>query len=74
MVQYEDPALTRPIVSSFRYEGRTDSGTHLFSWLGLGEASLFLEDSQVGEMLELAVMLKELTTPNLAQSGLPHAP
>ncbi len=70
MVQYEDPELTRPVISSFTYKGRTDSGLHFFSLLGLGEANLFLEDAQVAEMLELKTMLKELTTPNLARSGL----
>jgi hypothetical protein len=74
MVQYVDEALTRPVVSSFRYNGRTDSGTHYFSMLGLGDVNVFLEDSQVEEMLELAAMVKELTTPDLARTGLIHVP
>jgi hypothetical protein len=64
MIQYEDAKLTRPIVSSFKYVGLTDGGSHFFSMLGLGEVNIFLDGKDVASMLELPAMISELASHN----------
>ena len=77
IIQYEDEKLTRPVVSSFVYKGRSDEGPekgdHLFSLLGLGDSELFLSDRNLDIVLDKNGLIKELSTPNLAHSGIDHA-
>ncbi len=77
MIQYEDPKLTRPVVSSCKYDGPTDKGSgdrnHCFSILGFSQEKLFLREQDLKLILDLPGLVKELSTPDLAAKGIDHA-
>jgi hypothetical protein len=77
MIQYEDKKLTRPIISSCRYDGLTDKSaagrTHCFSILGFSQAKLYLRERDLNVILDFAGLMEELRTPDLAAKGIDHA-
>jgi hypothetical protein len=77
IIQYKDEKLARPIVSSFKYAGRiekdADASEHRFTLLGFANEELFLRESDLTIVLDLAGLIKELSTPNLAHNGIDHA-
>ena len=77
MIQYEDRNLTRPIISSCKYDGLTDGGTgdrkHCFSIMGFSQEKLFLRERDLNLILDLPGLIEELRTPDLAAKGIDHA-
>ena len=62
MVQYDDEKLTRPVVGSYSYKGTSDknSKTHCFLIAG-SEEHLFLEERNLGAMVDLPGLVQELS-------------
>ncbi|MBS1141278.1 MAG: hypothetical protein H6R13_2731 [Proteobacteria bacterium] len=76
IIQYEDEKLTIPMISSWRYKERTakdsEDREHLFALVGFSEDELMLRERDLDIVLDLAGLVKELTTPNIAAKGIDH--
>jgi hypothetical protein len=62
MLQYRDRNGTSPIVSSYEYKGPVDGKPHrhFFKALGLSDANVFLDDPQLGSMVDFNGLKKAL--------------
>ena len=62
MLQYPDRKGSPPIVSSYEYKGPVDGKPHrhFFKALGLSDANVFLDDPQLGSMVDFSGLRKAL--------------
>ena len=62
MLQYSDRRGSPPIVSSYEYKGPVDGKPHrhYFKALGLSDANVFLDDPQLGSIVDFDGLKKAL--------------
>ena len=62
LVQYPDRTRAHPIVTTYKYKGKTDNGRlHYFEIPGgMVDGNLFMEDSDLGTLVNREGLMEEL--------------